>query len=147
MEFTANMENNLDEIADGKGSRIELLREFYSWFAVDLAHAEEEIGHVELPVEVSDVQCENCGKYMVVKHGRYGDFLACPGFPECRNTKAILKETGVQCPKCAGSIVERKTKRGKIFYGCKNYPTCDFMTWDIPLKRKLSDLWCLYVTA
>lgn len=135
VEFTANMENSLDEIADGKGSRVDLLRDFYSWFAVDLAHAEEEIGHVELPVQVSDVQCENCGKYMVVKHGRYGDFLACPGFPECRNTKAILKETGVQCSRCAGNIVERKTKRGKIFYGCQNYPTCDFMTWDIPLKE------------
>jgi DNA topoisomerase-1 len=70
-----------------------------------------------------------------VKHGRYGDFLACPGFPECRSTKPILKETGVQCPKCAGNIVERRTKRGKIFYGCKNYPTCDFMTWDMPLKE------------
>ena len=135
VEFTANMENNLDEIAEGKGSRVELLRDFYSWFAVDLAHAEEEIGHVELPVQVSEIQCENCGKYMVVKHGRYGDFLACPGFPECRNTKAILKETGVQCSRCAGNIVERKTKRGKIFYGCQNYPKCDFMTWDIPLKE------------
>lgn len=135
VEFTANMENTLDEIADGKGSRVELLRDFYAWFAVDLAHAEEEIGHVELPIEVSDVQCENCGKYMVVKHGRYGDFLACPGFPDCRNTKAILKETGVECAKCAGNIVERKTKRGRIFYGCQNYPTCDFMTWDIPLKE------------
>ena len=135
VEFTANMENSLDEIADGKGSRVEVLRDFYSWFAVDLAHAEEEIGHVELPVQVSDVQCENCGKYMVVKHGRYGDFLACPGFPECRNTKAILKETGVLCPRCAGNIVERKTKRGKIFYGCQSYPTCDFMTWDVPLKE------------
>jgi len=135
VEFTANMENNLDEIAEGKGSRLALLQDFYKWFAVDLAHAEEEIGHVELPVEVSDVQCENCGKYMVVKHGRFGDFLACPGFPACRNTKAILKETGVQCAKCAGNIVERKTKRGKIFYGCQNYPTCDFMTWDMPLKE------------
>lgn len=135
VEFTAKMENNLDAIADGKGSRLSLLREFYDWFAVDLAHAEEEIGHVELPIEVSDVQCENCGKYMVVKHGRFGDFLACPGFPECRNTKAILKETGVQCHRCAGNIVERKTKRGKIFFGCQNYPTCDFMTWDIPLKE------------
>lgn len=135
VEFTAKMENNLDAIADGKGSRLDLLREFYAWFAVDLAHAEEEIGHVELPVEVSDVQCENCGQYMVVKHGRFGDFLACPGFPACRNTKAILKETGVQCYRCSGNIVERKTKRGKIFYGCQNYPTCDFMTWDIPLKE------------
>lgn len=135
VEFTANMENRLDEIADGKGSRVGLLREFYNWFAVDLEHAEKEIGHVELPIEVSEVPCENCGKLMVVKHGRYGDFLACPGFPECRNTKPILKETGVQCPKCAGNIVERRTKRSKTFYGCKNYPTCDFMTWDIPLKE------------
>jgi len=135
VEFTAKMENSLDEIADGKGSRIDLLREFYAWFAVDLEQAEKEIGHVELPVEVSDVPCENCGRLMVVKHGRYGDFLACPGFPECRNTKPILKETGVECPKCAGSIVERRTKRSKTFYGCKNYPACDFMTWDIPLKE------------
>ncbi len=135
VEFTANMENRLDEIADGKGSRVGLLREFYNWFAVDLEHAEKEIGHVELPIEVSEVPCENCGRLMVVKHGRYGDFLACPGFPECRNTKPILKETGVQCPKCAGNIVERRTKRSKTFYGCKNYPTCDFMTWDIPLKE------------
>lgn len=135
VEFTAKMETSLDEIADGKGSRVALLRDFYTWFAVDLEQAEEEIGHVELPVEVSDVQCENCGRYMVVKHGRYGDFLACPGFPECRSTKPILKETGVQCPKCAGNIVERKTKRSKTFYGCQNYPTCDFMTWDMPLKE------------
>lgn len=135
VEFTAKMENSLDEIADGKGSRVHLLREFYAWFAEDLEQAEKEIGHVELPVEVSDVPCENCGRFMVVKHGRYGDFLACPGFPECRNTKPILKEAGVQCPKCAGNIVERRTKRGKTFYGCKNYPTCDFMTWDTPLKE------------
>ncbi|GMA99775.1 type I DNA topoisomerase [Pelosinus sp. IPA-1] len=135
VEFTATMENRLDEIADGKGTRLGLLREFYDWFAVDLEQAEKEIGHVELPVEISEVQCENCGKFMVVKHGRYGDFLACPGFPDCRNTKPILKETGVQCPKCAGNIVERKTKRGKTFYGCQSYPTCDFMTWDMPLKE------------
>jgi DNA topoisomerase-1 len=135
VEFTATMENKLDEIADGKGTRVELLQEFYNWFAVDLEQAEKEIGHVELPVEISDVQCENCGKFMVVKHGRYGDFLACPGFPDCRNTKPILKETGVQCPKCGGNIVERKTKRSKTFYGCQSYPTCDFMTWDMPLKE------------
>ena len=90
---------------------------------------------MELPVEVSDVICELCGRNMVVKHGRYGDFLACPGFPDCRNTKPILKDTGVQCPKCQGNIVERKTKRGRIFYGCENYPKCDYMIWDAPLKE------------
>ncbi|MEN6413204.1 MAG: type I DNA topoisomerase [Veillonellales bacterium] len=133
VEFTAGMEDQLDEIAEGQGSHIQLLREFYEPFAATLAHAEEEIGDAEIPVEVSDVPCEKCGRYMVVKHGRYGKFLACPGFPDCRNTKPILKDTGVKCPKCAGAIVERRTKRGKVFYGCKNYPECDFVTWDVPL--------------
>ncbi len=135
IEFTANMETKLDEIAEGRGSRLELLREFFDVFSDTLEHAEQEIGHVELPVEVSDVICENCGRNMVVKQGRYGKFLACPGFPECRNTKPLLKETGVKCPKCGGDIVERRTKRGKVFYGCKNYPDCDYTIWDRPLPE------------
>lgn len=135
VEFTAQMEGGLDEIAEGHRSKTGLLSEFYGPFAKTLAHAEEEIGHVELPVEVSDVACENCGKLMVVKQGRYGNFLACPGFPECRNTKPILKDTGAKCPKCGDSIVERRTKRGRIFYGCKGYPACDFVTWDMPLQE------------
>lgn len=135
VEFTANMEDKLDAIADGHGSRVELLRDFYKPFSATLAHAEEEIGTVELPVEISDEKCENCGRNMVVKHGRYGKFLACPGFPECRNTKPILKDIGVNCSKCGGSIVERRTKRGKVFYGCKNYPDCDFVSWDMPLQE------------
>lgn len=135
VQFTANMEDKLDEIADGQGSRVELLKDFYEPFSATLAHAEEEIGTVELPVEVSEEKCENCGRNMVVKHGRYGKFLACPGFPECRNTKPLLKDIGVDCPKCKGSIVERRTKRGKVFYGCKNYPECDFVSWDMPLKE------------
>lgn len=134
VEFTANMEDKLDEIAEGHGSRVKLLQEFYEPFAHTLAHAEQEIGTIELPEEVSDVLCENCGRNMIVKHGRYGKFLACPGFPECRNTKPILKETGVTCPKCGGVLVERRTKRGKVFFGCKNYPECDYVTWDTPLK-------------
>lgn len=134
IEFTANMEDELDEIAEGHGSRIQLLKDFYQPFSITLAHAEEEIGTVELPVEVSEEKCENCGRNMVVKHGRYGKFLACPGFPDCRNTKPIVTDTGVKCPKCEGAIVERKTKRGKAFYGCKKYPECDFVTWDMPLK-------------
>lgn len=133
--FTAQMEDSLDEIAEGHGSRVALLEQFYQPFAQTLAHAEEEIGHVELPVEVSDIPCENCGKLMVVKQGRYGNFLACPGFPECRNTKPIIKETGAACPKCGGAVIERRTKRGRVFYGCKNYPQCDFVTWDMPLKE------------
>ncbi|MBU2702024.1 DNA topoisomerase-1 [Sporomusaceae bacterium BoRhaA] len=134
--FTASLEDQLDSIAEGEAAKNDVLSEFYQPFAGKLAYADEQIGHVELPVEVSDIPCEKCGRMMVVKQGRYGKFLACPGFPECRNTKAIVKETGVECPLCGGKIVERKTKRGKVFYGCQNYPTCDFMTWDQPLNEK-----------
>jgi len=132
VKFTANMETELDEIADGKLTKNRLLEDFYGPFEKTLEKADEAIGHVEMPVEVSDVPCELCGRMMVVKQGRYGKFLACPGFPECRNTKPILKETGAKCPKCGGSIVERRTRRGRFFYGCRNYPACDFVTWDQP---------------
>jgi DNA topoisomerase I len=135
VQFTAGLENELDGIAEGKIGKNELLRRFYEPFEETLEKADEAIGHVELPVEVSDVPCELCGRMMVVKQGRYGKFLACPGFPECRNTKPLLKDTGVKCPKCGGSIVERRTKRGRAFYGCKNYPACDYVTWDTPLKE------------
>lgn len=134
-EFTAGLENQLDEIAEGKIDKNQLLEEFYEPFAKTLEHAEEAIGHVELPEEISDIPCEHCGRMMVVKQGRYGKFLACPGFPECRNTKPLLKDTGAICTKCGGAIVERRSKRGKHFYGCKNYPECDFVSWDMPLKE------------
>lgn len=135
VEFTAGMEDKLDDIAEGNTSWLNVLEEFYHPFSQDLSFAEEAIGHVELPVEVSDIPCENCGRMMVVKQGRYGNFLACPGFPACRNTKPILKDTGVKCPKCGGSIVERQTKRRRVFYGCDKYPECDFNSWDMPLKE------------
>ena len=132
VQFTATLENELDEIAEGKRGRNKFLADFYGPFEKTLEKADEAIGHVELPVEESDVVCENCGRRMVVKQGRYGKFLACPGFPECRNTKPFLKDTGAFCPRCGGGIVERRTRRGRIFYGCKNYPDCDFVTWDVP---------------
>lgn len=132
VEFTATLENELDEIAEGKRAKNRLLEDFYVPFAETLAAADEAIGRVELPVEVSEVQCEMCGRQMVVKQGRYGKFLACPGFPDCRNTKPFLKDTGAKCPTCGGSIVERRTRRGRFFYGCRNYPECDFVTWDQP---------------
>jgi DNA topoisomerase I len=135
VKFTAGLERELDDIAEGKVEKTQLLRKFYEPFAATLAKADEAIGHVELPVEVSDVACELCGRMMVVKQGRYGKFLACPGFPECRNTKPLLKDTGAKCPKCGGSIVERRTKRGRLFYGCRNYPDCDYVTWDTPLAE------------
>lgn len=132
VQFTATVENELDEIAEGKRGRSKFLADFYGPFEKTLEKADKAIGHVELPVEESDVICENCGRRMVIKQGRYGKFLACPGFPECRNTKPFLKETGAVCPECGGSIVERRTRRGRIFYGCKNYPDCGFVTWDTP---------------
>ena len=135
VKFTANLENELDEIAEGKVEKNDLLREFYDPFEETLEKADEAIGHVDLPVEESDVECELCGRRMVVKQGRFGKFLACPGFPECRNTKPLLVDTGVKCPKCGGSIVERKTRRGRNFYGCRNYPDCDYTTWDQPQKE------------
>ena len=101
-----------------------------------LEKAEEVIGEIEVPEEVSDVVCEKCGRNMVVKQGRYGKFLACPGFPDCRNTKPLLKDTGVACPKCGGRIVERRSRRGQLFYGCERYPECDYVTWDQPLTDK-----------
>ena len=134
-KFTADLEGKLDSVAEGKVDKTDLLRDFYGPFAETLKKADEAIGHVELPVEVSDVPCDICGRMMVVKQGRFGKFLACPGFPECRNTKAILKDTGVKCPKCDGHIVERKSRRGKGFYGCNKYPECDFVSWDAPIPE------------
>ncbi len=134
VKFTANLENELDEIAEGKITRENLLKEFYTPFEETLEKADEAIGHVELKYEESDVTCELCGRKMVYKWGRYGRFLACPGFPECRNAKPILIDTGAKCPKCGGAILERKSRRGRKFYGCENYPNCDFVSWDMPLK-------------
>lgn len=135
-KFTAEMENRLDLIAEGKDNRNDLLSRFYTPFSKDLEKADEAIGHVEVPVEETDIPCDLCGRMMVIKQGRYGKFMACPGFPECRNTKPIIKDTGIKCPKCGGSIVERKSHRGKGFYGCNNYPDCDFVTWDMPQEKK-----------
>ncbi len=136
VKFTAEMENELDEIAEGKVQKNALLAEFYTPFEKTLEKADEAIGPVELPVEESDEVCELCGRRMVIKQGRFGKFLACPGFPECRNTKPILKDTGVLCPKCGGKIVERRTRRGRSFFGCENYPNCDYTTWDAPQQQK-----------
>ena len=133
--FSAELESELDEVADNKIDKNKVLQRFYNPFAEALAVAEKEMPVVEIPVEVSDVKCDKCGRMMVYKHGRFGTFLACPGFPECRNTKAIIKKTGINCPKCGlGEVIERKTKRGRVFYGCERYPECDFTTWDKPVK-------------
>ena len=136
--FSAQMEGQLDEIAEHKTTKEAVLHSFYDPFAQDLKVAEEKIPHVEIPLEVSDVPCDKCGKLMVIREGRFGKFLACPGFPDCRNTKPILVKVGVKCPKCGGEIIERKTKTGKIFYGCEKYPDCDYTSWDKPLNEECS---------
>lgn len=134
--FTANMEEDLDKIEQGGRDWHRLVGEFYSPFKKTLENAEEQIGDIEIKDEVSDVKCDKCGAMMVYKHGKFGKFLACPNFPNCRNTMAIVKEVGVPCPKCGGAVIEKKTKRGKIFFGCKNYPECDFTSWDKPTTEK-----------
>ncbi|WP_094547448.1 type I DNA topoisomerase [Petroclostridium xylanilyticum] len=135
VEFTANMEQQLDEIEEGHKNWVDILKQFYNPFENTLKHAEDEIGHVEIRDEVTDEKCEKCGRNMVIKHGRYGKFLACPGFPECRNAKPILEEAGVNCPLCRGKIYVKKTRKGRKYYGCENNPQCEFMTWDEPLKE------------
>jgi len=135
-KFTAKMEDDLDHIEEGKAEWVKVLDDFYQRFSKRLEVAEKHMQEVEIKDEVSDVICEKCGSQMVYKIGRYGKFLACSAFPECRNTMPIVKEIGVKCPKCeTGEIVERKSKKNRLFYGCNNYPDCDFISWDKPLPR------------
>lgn len=136
VEFTAELENRLDKIEEGNAKWQTILDEFYRGFEQRLQVAEEQMKNVEIEDEVSDEVCEKCGKPMVYKFGRYGKFLACSGFPDCRNTKAIIKQIGVDCPKCGqGQIVERRSKKNRLFYGCSEYPNCDFVSWDKPTPR------------
>ncbi|GEK57382.1 DNA topoisomerase I [Marinococcus halophilus] len=136
VEFTAKMENDLDYIEEGKQNWIEIIDEFYQGFEPRLKKAEEEMEEVEIKDEPAGEDCEQCGHPMVYKMGRYGKFMACSNFPECRNTKAIVKDIGVKCPKCKeGNVVERRSKKRRIFYGCDRYPECEFVSWDKPIAR------------
>ncbi|WP_154973143.1 type I DNA topoisomerase [Priestia megaterium] len=137
VEFTAKMENDLDEVEDGNVQWVRVIDEFYSDFEKRLEHAEKEMREVEIKDEPAGEDCEECGSPMVYKMGRYGKFMACSNFPDCRNTKPIVKEIGVKCPKCEeGNIVERKSKKKRTFYGCDRFPGCDFVSWDKPIARK-----------
>jgi DNA topoisomerase I len=137
LEFTAKMEENLDHVEEGKINWVKVIDDFYRDFEKSLEVAEKEMQEIVIKDEPAGEDCEQCGSPMVFKMGRYGKFMACSNFPECRNTKAIVKDIGVKCPKCEeGNIIERKSKKRRIFYGCDRYPECDFLSWDKPLARK-----------
>ncbi|WP_102346955.1 type I DNA topoisomerase [Bacillus sp. Marseille-P3661] len=137
LEFTAKMESSLDQIEDGQADWVQIIDGFYRDFEKRLSVAEKEMQEVEIKDEPAGEDCENCGHGMVYKMGRFGKFMACSNFPECRNTKAIVKEIGVKCPTCEeGNIIERKSKKKRIFFGCDQYPQCEFLSWDKPIARK-----------
>ena len=132
VQFTAQMERKLDDVEEGSKKWVDLMRDFYRPFEETLKEAESKIGHIEIRDEETDIKCEKCGRNMVIKIGRFGKFLACPGFPECRNARPILEEAGVSCPLCNGKVMIKKTRKGKRYLGCENNPDCGFMTWDMP---------------
>ena len=136
-EFTANMERQLDEVESGDCDWVQMLQTFYNGFEKTLAKAEEQLSGERIPVpeEETEELCDKCGRRMVIKSGRFGKFLACPGYPECKNTKPLVNKTSGVCPKCGGAIVAKKSKRGRVFYGCESYPKCDFVTWNEPTAQ------------
>lgn len=136
IEFTAEMERKLDRIELGEIQWESVVGEFFEPLKEAIEIAEKEIAKITIEDEVSDVPCDKCGRMMVIKRGRFGDFLACPGYPECENTKPIVKELDVECPKCGGKILVRKSKKGRQFYGCSNYPNCDYVSWQEPVNKK-----------
>ena len=139
VEFTAKIEEEFDEVAEGKENWKQVIREFYGPFEQEVEKVDKELEHVELKEEVSDVKCDKCGRMMVIKYGRFGKFLACPGYPECKNTKPFVETIDVPCPKCGGKIQVRKSKKKRNFYICENNPeSCDFISWNKPKKEKNS---------
>ncbi|WP_226566422.1 type I DNA topoisomerase [Bacillus stratosphericus] len=137
VEFTAKMEKELDSVEEGTIEWVRIIDSFYQDFAKRVEKAEAEMQEVEIEPEYAGVDCEECGHPMVYKMGRYGKFMACSNFPDCRNTKPIVKDIGVKCPTChEGNIVERKSKKRRIFYGCDRFPECEFVSWDKPIERK-----------
>ncbi|MFI3207349.1 MAG: DNA topoisomerase, partial [Clostridia bacterium] len=159
VKFTAGMENRLDKVESGDEDWVQILHSFYDDFAEEVKKAKVEMAGVKIELEEdkTDLVCDKCGKKMVVKHGRFGKFIACSGYPDCKNIMKIVKDTGALCPKCGGKIIEKKTKKNRAFYGCNNYPECNFVSWDAPStqvcpfcgkylmqkKGKKQELYCL----
>ena len=138
VKFTANVETELDSIQNGEVQWTDVLHNFYDDFEKTLKKAKDDMAGVKIQLEEdkTDLVCELCGKPMVIKTGRYGRFIACSGYPDCKNVKKIVHETGAECPKCGGKVVLKKTKKGRVFYGCNRYPECDFVSWDEPIQEK-----------
>ena len=136
VNFTANMEYLLDSVEEGSVAWKMVVRNFYPDLEEAVKQAQTALEKVEISDEESDVVCEECGRNMVIKYGKHGKFLACPGFPECKNTKTFLEKTGVLCPKCSADIVVRRTKKGRRYFGCENAPDCDYMSWQRPVVEK-----------
>ncbi|MGL4772492.1 MAG: type I DNA topoisomerase [Clostridium sp.] len=136
VEFTADMEKNLDEIEDGNEEWKKVVGEFFEPLQIAIEKAEKEVSKVVIEDKVSDVPCDKCGRMMVIKRGRYGNFLACPGYPECKNAKPIVEEIDAPCPACGGKVLAKKSKKGKKFFGCGSYPECNFVSWNEPVEEK-----------
>lgn len=135
VEFTAGMEDKLDNIEEGKENWNSVVDDFFKPIKKSIEIAEKEISKIEIEDEISEEKCDKCGRNMVIKHGRFGDFLACPGYPDCKNTKPIVEQLDVPCPKCGGKILAKRSKKGKKFFGCGNYPNCDFVSWFEPSTK------------
>lgn len=138
VKFTAQVEDELDDVQSGKADWIQTLHNFYTDFEKTLKQAKEDMQGVKIQLkeDETDIICDKCGRKMVIKMGRFGKFIACPGYPECKNIKKLVQETGAECPKCGGKIIVKKSKKGRIFYGCSEYPNCDFISWDEPTTEK-----------
>ena len=138
LKFTAQMEEELDSVERGDEEWVDLLRDFYGDFEETLKTAKADMDGVKLKLkeDETDIVCDKCGRKMVVKMGRFGKFIACPGYPECKNVMKFVEKTGVKCPKCDGDVIVKHTKSKRIFYGCSNYPNCDFVSWNEPTNEK-----------
>lgn len=138
ISFTAAVEDRLDRVEDAQANWRQVLKDFYGPFSEELARADQDVDKLSLPAEVTDEMCSVCGRPMVIKYGRFGKFLACSGYPECKNTEPLVEKTGGVCPKCGADLVVRRSKRGRTFYGCRAYPSCDFVTWSRPTEKVCS---------
>jgi DNA topoisomerase-1 len=147
LSFTARMEEDLDKVAAGQADWVKVMDQFYKPFAITVAKAQAEMPVTKTGPEPIGRACPECGKELVIRYGRYGKFISCSGFPECRHTEAWLEKIGVTCPKDGGELVSRKTRKGRVFFGCANYPTCDFTSWKRPLAQPCPKCGGLLVVA